>query len=224
MGSTDNNTSTTFMLTLTALFAAVLAVASWISVPLPFTPVPVNLATLAVTLAGALLGCKYGTLSVLVYILLGAVGVPVFAGFTGGLGHLAGPTGGYIIGYLSSAFICGIIMDYFYPDVSSSKSHYSSASKPRLYPDDSSSKPHDSSSSKPLYFSASKPLVTVIAALLGTASCYILGTAWFMILTGNTLAASMAMCIIPFLPGDVFKIASAALIVPLIKKTLARFR
>ena len=78
----DDNRSMTFRMTVTAMFAAVTAVASWISVPLPFTPVPINLATLAVTLAGAVLGYKYGTISVLIYILLGAAGVPVFAGFT----------------------------------------------------------------------------------------------------------------------------------------------
>ena len=72
--------SKTFNMVLTAMFAALIAVASWISVPLPFTPIPINLATLAVSLTGALLGYKYGTFSVLVYLLLGAVGVPVFAG------------------------------------------------------------------------------------------------------------------------------------------------
>lgn len=64
----------------------------------------INLATLGVFLTGGILGKKYGSISLIVYILLGAVGVPVFAGFKGGLGVLAGPTGGYIIGYLAAAF------------------------------------------------------------------------------------------------------------------------
>ena len=73
--------------------AAVCAVCSWISVPLPFTPVPINLGTLAVFLTAGLLGWKYGTLSVLVFVLLGAAGLPVFHGFTGGIGIITGPTG-----------------------------------------------------------------------------------------------------------------------------------
>ena len=87
-------------MTLTALLAAVTAACSWISVPLPFTPVPINLATLAVFLAGGLLGAKYGSISIITYVLLGAIGVPVFNSFTGGIGIITGPTGGYIIGYI----------------------------------------------------------------------------------------------------------------------------
>ena len=101
---------TTYM-ALCGLFAALTAVCSYISIPLGFTPVPVNLATLAVFLAGGLLGKKYGTISLSVYALLGAVGVPVFAGFRGGLSVLAGPTGGYIIGYIVAAFIIGLIIE-----------------------------------------------------------------------------------------------------------------
>ena len=181
-------TNKTLMLSLTALFAAVLAAASWISVPLPFTPVPINLGTLAVTLTGALLGRKYGPLSVLIYILLGAVGVPVFAGFTGGLSHIVGPTGGYIAGYLTSSFICGVLIDQFY---SSDKT-------------------------------SGNLILIAAAAFLGTASCYIIGTIWFMHLTGNDLAASLGMCVIPFLPGDALKIAAAAAIVPPLKNALAK--
>lgn len=181
----DNNRSATFRMTVTALFAAVIAVASWISVPLPFTPVPINLATLAVALAGAVLGYKYGTISVLVYILLGAAGVPVFAGFTGGLGHIAGPTGGYIVGYLTAAFITGFVFRMTCRD--KIKWYWAAA-----------------------------------AAFLGTVSCYLLGTIWFIILTGNGLAASMSMCVIPFIPGDIFKIAVFVLIIIALDPALKR--
>lgn len=88
-----------------AMFAALTAVCSIISIPIG--EVPVTLQTFAVCLSAALLGWKRGTLSVLIYILLGAVGVPVFAGMKGGVGVLAGPTGGYIIGFLLTAFIIG---------------------------------------------------------------------------------------------------------------------
>lgn len=182
MTKTNENT---FRLVLTAMFAAVLAVASWISVPLPFTPIPINLATLAVSLTGALLGYKYGSLSVLVYLLLGAVGVPVFAGFTGGLGHIAGPTGGYIVGYLTSAFICSLIINILDKE-------------------------------------GTKWWGTAIAVFAGTLSCYILGTIWFIVLTHNTLAASLTMCVIPFLPGEVFKFVAAVILVAALKPVLNR--
>lgn len=103
--------SKTTYLVLCGLFAAITAVCSFITIPLGFTPVPVNLGTLAVFLTGGILGRKYGTISLAVYVFLGAVGVPVFAGFRGGLGVLAGPTGGYIIGYIAAAFLIGLIID-----------------------------------------------------------------------------------------------------------------
>lgn len=86
-------------MTAIAACAAVIAVCSWISIP---TTVPFTLQTFAVFAALFLLGGRDGTIAVLVYILLGAVGMPVFAGFTGGLGILLGTTGGYILGFLLS--------------------------------------------------------------------------------------------------------------------------
>ena len=103
--------SRTTYLILCALFAALTAVCSYISIPLGFTPVPVNLATLAVFLAGGLLGKKYGAVSLAVYTLVGAAGIPVFAGFRGGVSVLAGPTGGYIIGYIAAAFLIGLLTE-----------------------------------------------------------------------------------------------------------------
>lgn len=85
-----------------ALFAVIIAVCAWISVP---TAVPFTLQTFGVFLAVGVLGGKRGTLAVLVYLLLGAVGVPVFAGFSGGIGCLLGSTGGYIVGFLLTALV-----------------------------------------------------------------------------------------------------------------------
>jgi len=104
------NRSVIFPYIMCALFAALTAVCSQIMIPLPFTPVPINLALLAVWICGGLLGAKKAAISMLVYILLGAVGVPVFVGFNAGLGALAGPTGGYIIGYLPSAVVMGLVV------------------------------------------------------------------------------------------------------------------
>lgn len=92
-----------------AMFSALIAVCSIISIPIG--EVPVTLQTFGVCLAAAMLGYRRGTLSVFIYILLGAVGVPVFAGMKGGFGVLAGPTGGYIIGFLLTALIIGVAAD-----------------------------------------------------------------------------------------------------------------
>lgn len=99
---------TTKKLVYIAVFAALTAVLAPFSIPGPGA-VPISLATFAVMLSGLILGPWAGALSQLIYVLLGAVGVPVFSGFSGGLGKLAGPTGGYIIGYLFLAFLCGLI-------------------------------------------------------------------------------------------------------------------
>lgn len=83
-----------------AVFVAVMAVCSWISIP---TAIPFTLQTMGVFLAVGLLGGRRGTISVLAFILLAAVGAPVLAGFHGGLSALLGVTGGYIMGFLFSA-------------------------------------------------------------------------------------------------------------------------
>ena len=90
-----------------ALMAALTAVCSQIQIPLPM--VPINLALFSVHLSGALLGAKYGLLSMAAYALLGVVGVPVFAGFKAGPAVLFGKTGGYILGYLLCAFLVGLL-------------------------------------------------------------------------------------------------------------------
>ena len=96
------------MMSRTALMAAVTAVAAQIAIPIPFSPVPFTLQVLAVILSGLLLGPRYGAMSQAIYVLVGAVGVPVFYGFAGGLGHVLGPTGGYLISYPLAAAIAGL--------------------------------------------------------------------------------------------------------------------
>jgi biotin transport system substrate-specific component len=96
------------MMTRTALMAAVTAVAAQITIPLPFSPVPFTLQVLAVILSGLLLGPRYGALAQAIYVLVGAVGVPVFAQFSGGLGVVLGPTGGYLLSYPLGAALAGL--------------------------------------------------------------------------------------------------------------------
>ena len=85
-----------------SLFAALIALSTWISIP---SAVPFTMQVFAVFLSFALLGGKRGTLALLVYIALGAVGAPVFSGFRGGIAVLVGPTGGYIVGFVLSGLL-----------------------------------------------------------------------------------------------------------------------
>ena len=97
-------------LTYVAMSVALIAVCSWISVPMT---IPFTLQTFAVCLVTALLGLRLGLWSITGYILLGAVGVPVFSGFRGGPGALLGPTGGYIIGFCFTALAVGLAVRRF---------------------------------------------------------------------------------------------------------------
>ena len=94
-------------MTYIAMFAALMAVCAWIAVPI--ATIPITLQTFGVFCAVGLLGGKRGTLAILVYILLGAIGVPVFAGFQAGVGVLFGATGGYIIGFVCTALVYWLI-------------------------------------------------------------------------------------------------------------------
>jgi biotin transport system substrate-specific component len=93
------------MMVYAALFAALTAVGAFLSVPIG--PVPIVLQNMFVYLAGLLLGSRWGLASVGTYLLVGAVGLPVFAGGLGGIGRLVGPTGGYLFGYLPTVFLIG---------------------------------------------------------------------------------------------------------------------
>lgn len=163
----------------TAIMAALICIAAPFSVPIGL--VPISLATFAVYLAGGLLGAKRGALAVVVYILIGAVGLPVFSGFAGGFAKLLGVTGGYIIGYVPCALLSGL-----------------------------------------LYDRTRRVWTLPVGMVLGTLACYIFGTAWFLIatadgaITGASVVSALMMCVVPFLPGDAIKMATAcALAMPL---------
>jgi len=93
-----------------ALFVALTAICSWIMIP---SPIPFTLQTFAVCLSCILLGGRNGSITIIAYIVLGAVGLPVFSGFRGGLGALLGPTGGYILGFIFSALVIWLITSLF---------------------------------------------------------------------------------------------------------------
>ena len=97
---------------LVALFAALTSVLALLpAIPLPFSPVPITFQVLGVFLAGVILGGKLGALSLIVYLLIGGLGLPVFAGGSAGFSVLLGPTGGYLIGFPIAAFLCGTLIE-----------------------------------------------------------------------------------------------------------------
>jgi biotin transport system substrate-specific component len=97
------------MMIVTALFAAIIGVLAQITIPLPL--VPITGQTLAIGLAATILGARHGTFSVLLYLVIGAAGVPVFAEFSGGISKLVGPTGGYLVGFIPSALLMGYFLE-----------------------------------------------------------------------------------------------------------------
>lgn len=172
-----NSLSNTRNLVLCAMCAAITCILAPLSIPLA-GGVPVSLATFAVMLSGVLLGGPLGALSQLIYVLLAAVGLPVLAGWTGGLGIVLGMTGGYIIGYIPCAWLTGLIY-----------------------------KKYGETAKKPV-----KILFMILGMTAGNIVLYIIGTAWFMFITEMTLEASLAACVIPFIPGNIIKMAAVIII------------
>lgn len=100
-------------LTITALMAAVTCILGPLSITIPISPVPISFTNLAIYLTVMILGWKKGTVSYLIYLLIGLAGVPVFSAFTAGPAKLLGPTGGYLIGFIFLALISGIFVEKF---------------------------------------------------------------------------------------------------------------
>lgn len=90
---------------------AIICVIAPFSIIVPFSPIPISAATLAIYFSVTILGMKRGTLSIILYLLLGLAGLPVFSNFTGGIGILLGPTGGYLMGYIFLALLYGFFLD-----------------------------------------------------------------------------------------------------------------
>lgn len=109
MSQTDSSTKLRMMI-VTALFAAIIAVLAQVAIPMPLG-VPITGQTLAIGLSATILGSRYGTISAMLYIIIGAIGVPVFAQFTGGFGILFGPTGGFLIGFIPATLFMGFYLE-----------------------------------------------------------------------------------------------------------------
>jgi biotin transport system substrate-specific component len=156
--------------------AALTALAAQVAFTLPWTPVPYTFQTGAVLLVGASLGTVRGALSMLLYVLVGAAGLPVFAEASGGASHLIGATGGYLVGFVVAAALVGRLAQLEWD----------------------------------------RRLITAAALMvIGTVVVYAIGVPVLAVVTGLTLAESVQLGALVFVPWDLAKVAAAALLLPL---------
>ena len=100
-------------LVLIAMMTAITCILAPLSIPIPVSPVPLSLTNLVLLISVYILGWKDASISFIIYLLLGLAGLPVFSGFSGGLGKIAGPTGGYLAGFIFMTVIAGLAVDIF---------------------------------------------------------------------------------------------------------------
>lgn len=183
----------TITITKIALLVACLAASAYISIPLGFTPSPLTLQTLIINMIAILLTPLESFLAVLVYILVGLAGLPIFSGGIGGPAKLLGPSGGYIYAFLLAAPAMSWMKKYF------------------LRITDKFIK--NSSTSQIIAYS-------VNAIIIGMTIIYLLGTIHMKLIMGNTISEVLFMAVVPFIPLDLVKCVCAAAISVPIQKAL----
>lgn len=186
-------------LTLTALMAAILCIAGPIVIPIGM--VPMSFANMAIYLTIILLDKKRATISVAIYLLIGFVGLPVFAGFSGGAGKLLGPTGGYLIGYLALSLIAGTMIEMMYKTKDEDKTFASSSDKVKRM-------------KKNINFKQ------ILALVIGTLGLYGVGTIWLMIQSKLDFISALSVGVLPFIIFDIIKIVVAVILGNSIKKRI----
>ena len=179
-------------LALCAVMAAVICVLAPIS--LPIGPISLTGGTLAIYLTACLLGGGWGAAATLTYLLLGFVGLPVFSNYMGGAERLAGPTGGYLVGYLPMVFIAGAV-------VTLTLARYRDGGRRGA---------------------AIALVLQFLGMALGTAVLYAFGTAWYCVQAGVDLQKALAACVIPFIPFDLAKMAAALAVGVPVRRRLER--
>jgi len=154
-------------------FSLMTALGAFVYIPLPFTPVPLTFQTFFALLSGAFLGKGGGALSQGVYILMGSMGLPIWAGGASGLSRLFGPTGGYLLGFPLAAWMVGLILEY--------------GERPNW--------------------------CKILAAMgLGSLMIYGLGILQLSLVLHWGLKKALTLGVLPFLPGDLIKVALASLV------------
>lgn len=180
-------------ITTIGLFTAMTAVLSQIAIPLPFTPMPISFGLVAVYITGIMLKPKHAILTQICYLAIGAIGLPVYANFRGGIGALFGPTGGYLMVYPIMAAIVSI-------SINSRRSRQLESKKIKKW-----------------VYIRSSISITIAHIVL-----YVGGTIWLSISTGNSFQAALALAVYPFIPLDIVKIVFCVVaIIPLRSRMLS---
>ena len=175
---TTTSQLTTKKIILTGMFTAIISVMSQIIIAIQ--PVPLSLSLLAIFLTGMLLELKYAFFAALAYILLGAFGLPVFAGLKGGIHVLTGMTGGFIMAYPIMAFTTSIF--------------YSLSRRIKF---------------QVINKKIAQAVITTLGMVISLFICYLIGTLWFSYISGSSIAYSLAVCVYPFIAFDLLKIILA---------------
>jgi len=180
--------------TFTVLFAALICLGCFISIPIG--PVPITIQNMFAILAACILGGLNGAGAVGIFIVLGTIGLPVFSGCHGGVSYLAGPTGGFIIGYFIGALVAGLIVGT----------------------------PHTFEKK----FSWRNYGIIALAALVGYALIYVSGIPYFMHVMADTgkevsFSKALSLCLIPFIPIDIAKLAVTIPLAAVIRPIAARY-
>lgn len=189
---TEKTLADTRRLTLCAVMAAVMCVIAPISIPIG--PISITGGTLAIYLTAYLLGGVWGTAATLVYLLVGMVGLPVFSNYMGGISRLAGPTGGYLVGYLPMMLLAGSIVQL-------TLRKFGGKGK------------REAVIALALQF---------LGLALATAVLYAFGTAWYCVQAGVDLQKALAACVIPFIPCDLIKMVVALVVGVPVRRGLER--
>ena len=196
----SSNFKLSIMLIFVPLFAALIAVSGFIAFPLPGTPVPIVLQNMMPILASGLLGGLYGTASTVLFLIAGLLGLPVFSGGRGGIAHLLGPTGGFLIGYLAAA---AFLIIFFRKPGAKDLALVSSGKN---------------NSIKLINY-----LKIIAASFSGFALIYVFGIARFMQLTNRGLFESLSLACIPYLPGDFIKVILVSALIYKLRPVTARY-
>lgn len=196
MKKTTKNKLTIKEICMIAMLAAIICVLSLIAIPTPWG-VPFTLQTFAVALSGYVLGKKYGTIATILYVILGLIGLPVYAGGKAGPGVLFGPTGGYLFGFIFMAFFCGFAF-YIIKLVG------------KKYADNKSA------------YQLVKYIVGIVFGVIGLACCHILGTIVFSAVTDRTFAEGFLLASAPYILKDVLSVIGALIVSEIIGLALRK--
>ena len=180
-------------LTKMSLLAALLCASAYISIPLGFTPALLTIQTLIINIIAILLTPYESFLTVFIYILIGAVGIPVFSGGQGGLGKLLGPTGGYILAFLIAAPLMSFTKKYV-------SAFFAKFMKPAI---------------------SDTVGYAVNAILVGMVIIYAVGSLYMKLMLDRTWGEVFVMAVVPFIPLDIVKCIAASIIMTTIVRRLS---